>query len=79
MLSQITQRASSFDKNIIQASSYLPKAEQALSPLAEFLGKDFRVPTRTVKAVFVENIEPADVSYRISHGAVGQKLNVVSK
>ena len=81
MISPITIKTESLDKNIVQASSYLPKPKpkQVISPLVEFLNKDFRVPEVVVESNFAELMQPAELSYKISHGVVGQKLNVVVK
>ena len=79
MISPITIKTESLDKNIVPASSYLPKPKQVISPLAEFLNKDFRVPEVVVESKFAELMQPAELSYKISHGVVGQKLNVVVK
>ena len=78
MISQLTLKTSAIDRNIAQTANYLAKPSKATSPLIEFLNKDFKAKS-AVKFDFSDFIEPAELSYKNSHGPVGQNLNILSK
>lgn len=79
MISQLTTlKTSAIDRNIVNTKDYLAKPSKITSSLIEFLNKDFRDKS-AVKFDFSDFIEPAELSYKNSHGPVGQNLDILSK
>ena len=66
-------------KTVVRASTYIRPIEQDIvDPLIKFLNKDYRInkPVSSFADLYMQSPEQ---SYAVSHGVIGQKLDIVSK